>query len=64
MVTLSLIIHTMKKWIISIGVVITLLGLFQGKKYLLDYNSLTDYGKGYVWGSIFLLVLGLFLITY
>jgi multisubunit Na+/H+ antiporter MnhG subunit len=54
----------MKKWIAIIGVFITLFGLFQVVKYLFDYNSLTDYGKGYVWGSIFLLIVGFFLIIY
>lgn len=54
----------MKKWMIILGVIITLFGLFQGGKYITDYNTLTDYGKGHVWGSVFLLVIGLILIFY
>jgi len=52
----------MKKWTIVIGVLITLFGLFQSGKFLLDYNTLTQYGKGYVWGSGLLVVIGAFLI--
>jgi len=52
----------MKKWIIVIGVIITLLGLFQSVKFLLDYDTLTQYGKGYVWGSGLLLIIGTLLI--
>jgi len=52
----------MKKWIIIIGTVLFLVGLFQGGRFLMDYNSLTQYGKGYVWGSGLLMLLGFFLI--
>jgi len=41
-----------------------LIGFFQGFRYLFDYNILTQYGKGYVWGSIFLLIAGLVLIFF
>ncbi len=54
----------MKRWIIIIGILITLLGLYQGSKYLTDYNDLTNYGKGYVWGSIFIIILGSSIIIY
>ena len=52
----------MKKVTIVIGMVLSLIGFFQGSSYFFDYNNLTNYGKGYVWGSIFLLMIGLVLI--
>jgi len=52
----------MKKWIIIIGTVLFLAGLFQGGRFLMDYNSLTQYGKGYVWGSGLLMLLGFIVI--
>jgi len=47
-----------------IGIVLSLIGFFQGFRYFLDYKTLTQYGKGYVWGSIFLLATGLVLIYF
>jgi len=47
-----------------IGIVLSLIGFFQGFKYFFDYNVLTQYDKGYVWGSIILLVIGLVLIYF
>ncbi len=52
----------MKKWIIIAGIVLIVIGLLQTGSYIADYNSLTHYGKGYVWGSGFLLLLGIILI--
>lgn len=49
----------MKKLALIPGILLTLLGFFQGFRYLVDYNSLTNYGKGYVWGSLFLVATGL-----
>ena len=54
----------MKKVALIIGVVLSLIGFFQGFRYFFDYNTLTHYGKGYVWGSIFLLIIGLVLIYF
>lgn len=53
----------MKKALVIIGVIFCLMGLFQGYKYILDYNLLTEYGKGYVWGASILFVIGVFLIV-
>ena len=39
-----------------------LLGLVQVTRYVMDYEILSEYGKGYVWGSIALLLIGMFLI--
>ena len=52
----------MKKSALIIGIVLLLIGFIQGVRYLLDYNTLTQYGKGYVWGSILLFVMGILLI--
>lgn len=54
----------MKKIALILGIMLTLLGVFQGFRYLFDYNTLTQYGKGYVWGSMFLLITGLVLISF
>ncbi|NQW29058.1 MAG: hypothetical protein HQ472_00910 [Ignavibacteria bacterium] len=54
----------MSKLSMIVGVVILLLGLYQGGKYVLDYNSLTSYGQGYVWGSILLIICGAVLIVF
>jgi len=48
----------MRKVIIIFGAIITVIGIYQVSKYLFDYNMLTQYGKGYVWGSIFLIMIG------
>jgi FtsH-binding integral membrane protein len=52
----------MKKLILTIGIILFLVGLFQGSRYFLDYDVLTHYGKGYVWGSIIIWLIGLALI--
>lgn len=54
----------MKKVVLIIGIVLSLIGFFQGFRYCFDYNTLTHYGKGYVWGSMFLLIIGLVLIYF
>jgi len=54
----------MKKVALIIGIVLSLIGFFQGFRYFFDYKTLTHYGKGYVWGSIFLLIIGLVLIYF
>lgn len=52
----------MKKLALIIGIISSLLGFVQVIRYLFDYNVLTPYGKGYVWGSISLLLIGILLI--
>ena len=52
----------MKKLALIIGIISSLIGFFQVVRYLFDYNVLTQYGKGYVWGSILLLLIGILLI--
>jgi len=52
----------MKKWIVAIGTLFLLLGILQFFKYFSNYNILTQYGKGYVWGSGILIIIGIILI--
>lgn len=54
----------MRIYILILGFLILILGLFQGSKYLTDYEVLTTYGKGYVWGSVILVMLGSGIIIY
>jgi len=49
----------MKKTALIFGTILTLIGFFQFIRYLTDYNILTSYGKGYVWGSAILLIFGI-----
>lgn len=53
----------MKKLLIIIGILFSLVGIFQTTQYIFDYNILSEYGKGYIWGSSILLALGLFTLT-
>jgi len=52
----------MKKSALIIGIVLLLIGFVQGIRYFSEYNILTQYGKGYVWGSIFLFSMGILFI--
>jgi FtsH-binding integral membrane protein len=54
----------MRKIAFIVGIVLSLAGFFQSYRYVFDYNSLTQFGKGYVWGSIILIVIGLVLIYF
>lgn len=46
------------KTILVIGVITTLIGVYQCGNYMLDYSILSNYGRGYVWGSVLLIVIG------
>jgi LPXTG-motif cell wall-anchored protein len=52
----------MKYVLIIIGIILSVMGFVQGYRYIFDFNTLTMYGKGYVTGTIVLLILGLALI--
>lgn len=52
----------MKKLFLVAGIITASLGLLQCGKYLWDYHALTQFGKGYVWGSVLLLAIGTILI--
>ncbi len=52
----------MKKIGLIIGVFLLILGLYQGGKYVVDYSFLSSYGKGFVWGSLLLIIVGSILV--
>lgn len=52
----------MKKTGFIIGVLFLVLGLYQGGRYAVDYSFLSSYGKGYVWGSLLLIIVGSILV--
>ncbi|HKM11707.1 MAG TPA: hypothetical protein PL115_00695 [Bacteroidales bacterium] len=54
----------MKKVSLILGIILALVGFLQGIKYIFEYNTLMQYDKGYVWGSIILFVIGLVLIYF
>jgi len=54
----------MKKVALILGIILSLIGIFQGVSYIFEYNTLMQYGKGYVWGSIILFAIGLVFIYF
>ncbi len=54
----------MKKIVLIIGIILSSIGIFQGGRYFLDYNSLSQYGKGFVWGSLIILLIGILFIYF
>lgn len=50
--------------LLIIGVLLILVGAGSLARYLLDYSVLSPYGKGYVWGNLLLVVIGLTLIYF
>ena len=48
----------MKKVALIVGIILSSVGFFQVIGNLDKYNTLTQFGKGYVWGSLTLLVIG------
>ena len=41
-----------------IGALLLLVGLLQTLKYVMSYSTLTPYGRGFVWGSVLLILFG------
>jgi hypothetical protein len=52
----------MKKVLLIAGIIILALGTIPLMQYALDYNQLSNYGKGYIWGKLLIIALGIFLI--
>jgi len=52
----------MKYISILIGAIISIFSIINIGRYIFEYHSLADYGKGYIWGNFILLIIGLFLI--
>ncbi len=45
------------------GVTMCLIGIFPLFQYIFDYIELSDYGKGFIWGKVVLILIGIFLIA-
>lgn len=52
----------MKYVLIALGIILLLLSSASLYTYMNDYERLSEYGKGYVWGSIFQFLAGVGLI--
>ena len=53
---------TMKKILLLTGVIVCLIGLLPFLRYIFDYAVLSDYGKGFIWGKLLILFIGISLI--
>lgn len=42
-----------------LGIVLCLFALFALLQYVFDYRELSDYGKGFIWGKLLMLLLGI-----
>jgi len=51
-----------KKLLLISGIIVRLFALYPLFKYIFDYQQLSEYGQGYIWGKVFLLLFGLVLI--
>ena len=52
----------MKKVLLYVGVIVCLIGIFPLFQYIFDYAKLSDYGKGFIWGKVVIILIGLSLI--
>jgi len=43
------------------SLILVIIGGFGAFKYALDYQDLSSYGKGFIWGNILLILMGGFL---
>jgi FtsH-binding integral membrane protein len=51
----------MKYILLAIGSLLAFSAGFSIAHYILDYGELSQYGKGYIWGKLFLFIAGLVL---
>jgi hypothetical protein len=49
----------MKYFLLSLGFLLIFISALNLFKYLSDYFIITDYGKGFIWGNILLLIIGI-----
>ena len=52
----------MKKISLIVGIIIIFISLFSVLPYIFDYSDLSKYGKGYITGKVFLLLIGIALV--
>jgi len=53
----------MKKVLLFVGVVMCLIGIFSSFQYIFDYTELSNYGKGFIWGKVGIVLIGISLIA-
>lgn len=53
----------MKRILLYVGIAFCLFGVFPLLQYIFDYTELSDYGKGYIWGKVFILLIGISLLV-
>jgi len=55
----------MKKYLLLfLGTILSAIALSKLSLYVSDYEQLTSYGKGYIWGNLFILLVGLVLLFF
>lgn len=54
----------MKKLILVLGIIFIIASLIRIGQYISDYQILSDYGKGFIWGNIITLALGGLMVFY
>ncbi len=47
-----------KKLLLILGIIVCLFALVPLVQYVFDYQQLSEYGQGFIWGKVLLLVLG------
>jgi hypothetical protein len=52
----------MKKILVVTGILISLFGFFPLMRYVFDYNLLSAYGKGFIFGKSVLILVGISLV--
>ncbi|MBU1368352.1 MAG: hypothetical protein KJ578_12945 [Bacteroidetes bacterium] len=48
----------MKRILIIAGGILVFLSVVPLIQFVFDYNELSDYGRGYIWGNVLLLLIG------
>lgn len=51
----------MKYILLGLGLLLILLALVSLGQYVFDYGDLSSYGKGFIWGKVLILSLGIIL---
>lgn len=53
----------MKKVILILGIIISIIGIASLFPYISDYSDLSNYGQGYVTGKILIAIIGVVLVV-
>jgi hypothetical protein len=48
----------MKRILIIVGGILVFLAIVPIVQYVFEYDQLSNYGRGYIWGNVLLLLLG------